>query len=291
MRKNNIVKGIMFIILAVVVLLLQVYPVFNVSLWGIILLVFLAGICLNQLSELDFLGAGIFLATFLTVLTYVYEPWYILAGLPYISTGVLYTFLVLLGIGLNLLFKSPRRKWRRRMRRNGRNEWEQDWRKNSTHYEENNGYTESYVEAEFSSVDDATDNYGQREDTYDNSQNTSTNSERKIEDYIRADATFGSINKYITSQNFIGGKIDCSFGDVTINLGQARLSPKGANLQIDCAFGSVKVFVPKEWSVRNEMSQAMGAINDDRSGIVDYTLPQLVLTGEVAMGSIQILYV
>lgn len=272
MRKNSIVKGIMFILLAVIVLLLQIYPVFEISLWAIIGLVVLAGLSLNELMELDFVGAGIFTASFLTLLTYVYHPWYELVGVPYISTGVLYTFLILLGIGLDLLFKDQRRKWKRKKRWGNSYNWQSSWKENNTYYQERDGYTEAYVEAEFSTFED------EQQHKY-------------PEDYIRADAAFGSINKYITSQNFIGGKIDCAFGDVTINLSQARLSSMGARLKVDCAFGSVKILIPKNWSVRNDMSQAMGSINDDRSGFNDSTQPQLVLKGDVVMGSVKILYV
>jgi predicted membrane protein len=82
-------------------------------------------------------------------------------------------------------------------------------------------------------------------------------------DTISAQALFCGINKRVLSKNFRGGKTSAIFGGTEIDLTQADLAP-GAVLNVEVAFGGVKLIVPPHWDLQINVSNIFAGVEDKR---------------------------
>ena len=101
--------------------------------------------------------------------------------------------------------------------------------------------------------------------------------------------SFGSSSKYIHADTLKSGRFSCSFGSLSVYFDQAQLASDGADLYVDCSFGEIKLFFPREWNVVDNLTTSLGGIrNDSRADRVDSALPAVTLTGGASFGSIEI---
>lgn len=108
-------------------------------------------------------------------------------------------------------------------------------------------------------------------------------------DMLNSQALFCGIQKRVQSKNFKGGKISAIFGGTEIDLTQADLA-ENAVLNIEVAFGGVKLLVPPHWELRMGVSNIFAGVEDKRmypkgteeSGKV------LTITGTVVFGGLEI---
>jgi predicted membrane protein len=84
------------------------------------------------------------------------------------------------------------------------------------------------------------------------------------EDTIDEVSVFGGSTTRVDSKNFKGGKITSIFGGSEVNLTDARLSDKGAVIDLAAIFGGSKIIVPRDWSVKNEVVSILGGFTDKR---------------------------
>ena len=87
-------------------------------------------------------------------------------------------------------------------------------------------------------------------------------SELISEDFIRASAFFGGVDRSVNSSNFRGGDIIALFGGIELDLRRVQLSPDGCNLNLTALFGGVEVFVPTDWQVSISGTPILGAIEN-----------------------------
>jgi len=80
------------------------------------------------------------------------------------------------------------------------------------------------------------------------------------DDYINASVTFGDYKVAVDSQNFKGGRLRTTFGELHVDLTKAKLD-KGQNLlNLDVTFGEIVVSLPKDCPVRISASVVAGDI-------------------------------
>ncbi len=103
--------------------------------------------------------------------------------------------------------------------------------------------------------------------------------------------SFGSSSKYIHADALKSGQFTCSFGALAIYFDQAQLDPDGAEIYIDCSFGEIKLFVPREWRIDDKLKASLGSVHNDIRKSRDGDGPTVTLTGGVSLGSIEILSV
>lgn len=112
------------------------------------------------------------------------------------------------------------------------------------------------------------------------------------DDHPYAKASFGSASRYVHAKNLESGQFYCSFGLLEVYLDQALLSPNGAQLYVDCNFGSIKLYVPRDWQVKDQVRATLGGVSQ---GPVmpgyDPSRPTITLTGYVQLGGIEVVYV
>jgi predicted membrane protein len=103
---------------------------------------------------------------------------------------------------------------------------------------------------------------------------------------------FGGVERYLKADALETVRLNCSFGGLEAYFDQATLHPDGAEAYIDCSFGSVEMFVPKEWHVVDKLSCTMGSV-EIKQGLrhKDESAPTLVLNGGVQFGAIEVRYV
>jgi len=119
-----------------------------------------------------------------------------------------------------------------------------------------------------------------------NSNNFTTDSS----DFIKVSSVFSGIERNIVSKNFQGGKISCVFGGADIDLTQADIQGK-KEIRFEVVFGGVKLIVPPNWTVYNQLDGVFHGVEDKRKYTATAeasTDKVLVLKGSVIFGGVEI---
>jgi len=100
---------------------------------------------------------------------------------------------------------------------------------------------------------------------------------------------FGSVSRYIHSDNLESLELDSKCGSLEVYLDHAELSPNGAVAQISCKLGNIELYIPEHWRVIDNLTCSLG--NADVDGRLlkdDENAPTLTLNGDVALGNIEV---
>ena len=101
-------------------------------------------------------------------------------------------------------------------------------------------------------------------------------------------AVAGSQNRTI-SGDFHSGSINVVMGNGNLDLRDARIVDKPATLEVSVVMSEVKIRVPADWNVQIANASQMGDAKDIRPGGNPETdSPDLIITGSVTMGSLQV---
>ncbi len=106
-------------------------------------------------------------------------------------------------------------------------------------------------------------------------------------EYISESVLFWGSERKIMSKDFKGGEFNVVFGGLELDLREAQIAKEGAKIHINCAFGGVEVFVPRECRVITNGTGVLGSWNPmvkDR-GISE---PVLEITGGAIFGGVDI---
>ncbi len=82
-------------------------------------------------------------------------------------------------------------------------------------------------------------------------------------DLLSSQALFCGVQKRIMSKSFKGGKISTFFGGTEIDLRQADLTEQ-AFLDVEVAFGGIKLIVPPHWDLQINVTNVFAGIEDKR---------------------------
>ncbi len=101
-------------------------------------------------------------------------------------------------------------------------------------------------------------------------------------------ALFGGSKKSIITKTFQGGKVEVFFGGTELDLTQADFQGE-VEISFNVAFGGVKIVVPPQWNIRNEITPILGGVDEKRSTVsVSDPSKTLVLKGTVMFGGVDI---
>jgi len=101
-------------------------------------------------------------------------------------------------------------------------------------------------------------------------------------------AVWSGVDRKSTSQALKGGDFTAVMGGGELDLRAARPVPEGAVLEMVVIMGGLEIFVPEDWTVVNEATAVMGAIEDSRKVGVPAGPNTLVLKGFVMMGGVEL---
>ncbi|QNR25047.1 LiaF transmembrane domain-containing protein [Croceimicrobium hydrocarbonivorans] len=108
-------------------------------------------------------------------------------------------------------------------------------------------------------------------------------------DKLDSVAIFNGVKRSVNSKSFAGGEVVTIFGGTELNLMNADFEGT-ANLEMTVLFGGAKLFVPKNWEVRPEVTSIFGGVDDKRHSAIE-VMPDnkvLYLTGTVVFGGLEI---
>ncbi|MGY3052212.1 putative membrane protein [Pedobacter sp. UYEF25] len=113
--------------------------------------------------------------------------------------------------------------------------------------------------------------------------------EANTNDYFEASAVFGGTHQSVFSKNFKGGKIAAVFGGADINFTQADFTGSVV-LEINAAFGGIKLIVPPNWAIKTNISPMFGNVEDKRMTLIETGEEKklLILDGSVTFGGVEI---
>lgn len=115
-------------------------------------------------------------------------------------------------------------------------------------------------------------------------------SSQGTDDTVHFENNFGEAIKYIYSDNFIRGHFENNFGSMSVYFDNAVIRENVATAEVECNFGEIKLFIPKEWKVMNNLNHNIGGVEEYGrcEGTVDC---KLVLKGEANFGNIEVHYI
>jgi len=104
---------------------------------------------------------------------------------------------------------------------------------------------------------------------------------------------FGEISRSLRAENLETAHLDCNFGSLEIYFDQAVPAPDGAEVNINCKFGAVKLLVPKHWQVIDKINCSLGGVDIDKNffNTPAENAPKLTLTGNVSFSGIEVRYI
>ena len=103
-------------------------------------------------------------------------------------------------------------------------------------------------------------------------------------------SNFGSLIRYVTSEDLRYVSLDSSFSGVKIYLDSARVPAGNVTLEINSSFSGVELYVPKNWEINNHIHSAFGAVDQKNKSNEEKNVT-LTLEGENSFGGITLIYV
>lgn len=109
-------------------------------------------------------------------------------------------------------------------------------------------------------------------------------------DFVNAQSLFTGMQRRVVSKNFKGGKASAIFGGTEIDLTQADIQ-EVAMLNIEVAFGGIKLIVPPHWDLQVNMGTMFAAGVEDKRMYPNTNIDTskvLRINGSVVFGGLEI---
>lgn len=100
---------------------------------------------------------------------------------------------------------------------------------------------------------------------------------------------FGSVIKYVNSENFEVANLSCSFGEMKVYFDDAKVK-ENAVINLDISFAGVELFIPKDWKIVNNVNVSLAAVDQQNSPSSKPT-KTVTLQGKVHLAGVEITYV
>lgn len=100
---------------------------------------------------------------------------------------------------------------------------------------------------------------------------------------------FGDDYRRVEMETLSKGEVDCSFGDLTLDLCGCERFADNCHLRVDCSFGSTTILVPKSIRIEPNGSTAFAGIDIQGSPNADISVT-VHMDADVSFGSITVCY-
>lgn len=112
------------------------------------------------------------------------------------------------------------------------------------------------------------------------------------DDEVSCRVNFGGGTKYIYSDSFQRGYFECSFGGLSVFFDNVVLHPNGAEIMVDCSFGAIELYIPREWNLVLDVDAMLGAVDAAKyRNNIQSSGPLVTIKGNVKLGAIEIKYI
>ena len=114
--------------------------------------------------------------------------------------------------------------------------------------------------------------------------------EKVSADELQRSVTMGGLALAVDSQQFKGGALNATMGEMKVDLRRAAMSGEEVTLDLSLVMGGIELYVPSNWQVVSDVSPFMGAVEDKTDPRPDGAGVQkrLVLRGKITMGAVTI---
>lgn len=108
--------------------------------------------------------------------------------------------------------------------------------------------------------------------------------------FVTSHNTFGSVRQIVLDPVFKGAYLSNRFGGTVLDLRNTTLEPGETFIDIDCAFGGIEIYVPYNWTVKNQINPMFSGVEDKRYKTNQPTDSSYVLTvkGSLSFGGVEI---
>jgi predicted membrane protein len=86
-------------------------------------------------------------------------------------------------------------------------------------------------------------------------------------DFLKIDCIFNTSRRIVNSDSFKGGNITCLFGEIKLDLTNAKLAPGINELKVDAIFSGINIRVPQDWKVQLNVTSVFGGFDDKRYSV------------------------
>jgi len=100
---------------------------------------------------------------------------------------------------------------------------------------------------------------------------------------------FGDDYRRVEMERLSAGNVDCSFGDLTLDLCGCEAFAKSCRIKVDCSFGSTTILVPKSVQVVPNSSTAFAGLDIQGSPYTDASAT-IHMEADVSFGSVTVCY-
>lgn len=109
-------------------------------------------------------------------------------------------------------------------------------------------------------------------------------------EHVKVTNSFGSVSKYVNSDNFRNARIENSFGECNVFFNNTILASANASIKVDNSFGSTNVYLPSTWHVIPHQDTAFGSVNFRGHGSSNTDAPVIELDLDCSFGEISIIF-
>lgn len=107
-----------------------------------------------------------------------------------------------------------------------------------------------------------------------------------------AKVSMSSSSVYLHADNLQSGRFYCNLGTLEVYFDEVKLSDSNVELFLDCNLGSIKLYIPRDWSVTENLNLNLADVkNKTRYAPSSEGTPRIKLTGSVTLGDVQIYYI
>ncbi|MDL2211532.1 hypothetical protein LJB88_01500 [Erysipelotrichaceae bacterium OttesenSCG-928-M19] len=258
--------AVALIILAILIALSAFNVINGIGVWTLIFSFVIAWIFIVSLLRIEFVG--IFVSIALGILLYQEQ-----LGLLNINLWPIVLAALLLGIGLNIIFK--RKDRHHYFREEFNKEFQQEYRYSSNKMHNScrsNGFGKETFDVEHVTKEDIIDD------------------EIVEDDVITYRTRFSDNTKFVKATSLNKIYLDNEFGSLNIYLDQATLSNEGATVEVYSRFGTVKIFVKSDAYLESQLTYDLGSISiPSNNCISDQGHNKFVFKGNALCGEIKVL--
>lgn len=110
------------------------------------------------------------------------------------------------------------------------------------------------------------------------------------EGHVKFHTSFGGGTKYVNTDKFEQADLSCQFGGMEVYFDKAVMHNGKAVIRLDVSFSGVELYIPKEWTVVNQINVVLGGVEEKRGAQGE---PDKVVTiiGNVKFAGVEIIYV
>lgn len=127
-------------------------------------------------------------------------------------------------------------------------------------------------------------------ESYEYKKDGKTTVEQDNSENVKCSVSFGSVVKYINSEDLKTVHISADFASASIYLDNAAVPSGEVVVKVHSSFSGIQIFVPRDWNVVNKVDCSFSGIKEENSK-TGVNAVNVVLVGSVNFGGVTVKYI